>query len=325
MRRLMRRLIRAERDERGAVVVLVAMVSVVLVVMAALVVDVGSILDERRQLQNAADASALAVAQTCVGQPSCAPTPARTSLAGDLANRNSKDNLSNVDSVTFNAVAQTVTVNTSTRTSGGTILPYWFGRTATGEDGKTIHATATASYGGLGRAKVIPLTLSLCEFNRATTNGTVFDLPATILFHTQSSTCKVSGSGADVPGGYGWIKDNNDSNADDCSITPSVGNTVPDDTGVPGTPHSCDLSTLVDQDVLVPVYDSASFTGSNGEYHIYGFGMFHLTGYRFSTQNRTTPQPCNAPSTCIAGRWIRFVATGDPGGPNLGNRVFLVS
>ena len=37
----------------------------VLVGMAALVVDVGAVVEEKRQLQNGADAAALAVAQSC--------------------------------------------------------------------------------------------------------------------------------------------------------------------------------------------------------------------------------------------------------------------
>ena len=57
-------LIRARTDEKGIVVVFIAAAVVVLVGMAALVIDVGAIRDEKRQLQNGADAAALAVAQS---------------------------------------------------------------------------------------------------------------------------------------------------------------------------------------------------------------------------------------------------------------------
>jgi Flp pilus assembly protein TadG len=51
---------RAARDERGAVAVVVAVLAVTLFVVAALVVDLGFARDTKRQSQNAADASALA-------------------------------------------------------------------------------------------------------------------------------------------------------------------------------------------------------------------------------------------------------------------------
>ncbi|GAA2116162.1 pilus assembly protein TadG-related protein [Nocardioides bigeumensis] len=56
--RLARR--RAAEDERGAVAILVAVLAVSLFLIAALVVDLGLARDNRRQSQNAADASALA-------------------------------------------------------------------------------------------------------------------------------------------------------------------------------------------------------------------------------------------------------------------------
>ena len=51
--------------DNGAVAVLVAILAVVLFGFAALVIDVGALYHERRQLQNGADAAAFAVAQAC--------------------------------------------------------------------------------------------------------------------------------------------------------------------------------------------------------------------------------------------------------------------
>ncbi len=73
----MRRVTHRRRDERGAMVIFLAAFSVVMIGMAALVIDVGSLLDEKRQLQNGADAGALAVAQQLRRrrlQPGPAPT-----------------------------------------------------------------------------------------------------------------------------------------------------------------------------------------------------------------------------------------------------------
>jgi Flp pilus assembly protein TadG len=317
---------RRRGDEQGAVIILMAVFSLVIVAVAALVVDVGSMLDEKRQLQNGADAAALAVAQSCAGG-AC-----NAAAAQSLADQNAHDAHAHVDTPTpaIDLVNKKVTVTLSTQDAGGgTILPYSFGQVITGQKGKTLHATATAGWSGLKSAKVIPLTLSLCEFNRATSTNTVFNVPTVIVFHANATHCTSGPSGADLSGGYGWVRDNNDSNPNDCNVTPTVGDTVNEDTGLPGTPHSCDLKTLLDTDVLVPIYNSLTGSGANGIYRIYGFGELHLTGFFFSTSDRGADTsgnyPCSKPATCVGGYFIKFVGIGANGGPNVGNRVALLS
>nr|MDQ3640561.1 hypothetical protein [Actinomycetota bacterium] len=99
------------------------------------------------------------------------------------------------------------------------------------------------------------------------------------------------------------------------------------DTGVVGTPKSCEGKVPVDTDILLPIYDSLTGgTGGNGIYNVYGFAQIHVTGYYFSSNNKQgTPVPCGAPDTCISGSFVRFVGIGEYGGPSLGNRVTLVS
>ena len=72
------------RDERGAVAVIVALMlgTGVLTGIGALVIDVGQIYQERAELQNGADAAALAVAKSCA-TGTCAPT-----LSAQYANEN---------------------------------------------------------------------------------------------------------------------------------------------------------------------------------------------------------------------------------------------
>ncbi len=90
LRRRLRR-----RAERGAVATIVAvfLAGGVLVGMAAFSVDVGSLLGERRQLQNGADAAALALAQTCSTTPArCTTANASTAAAlAGLADGNADD------------------------------------------------------------------------------------------------------------------------------------------------------------------------------------------------------------------------------------------
>lgn len=327
----MRRLtLRRRADERGAVIVVMVAFALVAVIIAALVVDVGAMQDERRQLQNGADAAALAVAQACGATGTCPAAGTRMSVAQSLADGNALDATSTVEYVQVDEALKKVTVRLSTRARDGkTVLPYFFGQAFTGSDGKTLHAKATATWAGLKRATVIPLTISLCEFNKATLTNTVFNVQTKIVFHKDATSCASGTSGTDLPGGYGWVADNHDGNPDDCDVTPTIGDLLQDDTGLPGTPHSCNLTSLLGKDVLVPIYNGLTGTGTNGVYRIYGFGQFHLTGYFFANSDKGTtggaPYPCKQPETCLGGYFVKFVGIGESGGPSLGNRVALVS
>jgi Flp pilus assembly protein TadG len=88
MWRMMRRA-RGNNSERGAVVVLVSILLVtgVLVGFGALVVDTGQIYSERAQLQNGADAAALAVALGCSKSPTACP-PTDDTIATKYATAN---------------------------------------------------------------------------------------------------------------------------------------------------------------------------------------------------------------------------------------------
>ncbi|HET7718453.1 MAG TPA: pilus assembly protein TadG-related protein, partial [Acidimicrobiales bacterium] len=104
------------RDEKGAVLILMAAFTVVMIGMAALVIDVGALNDEERQLQNGADAAALGLAQY-IGNKGCTSDtgpclPAKlVAEAQDLANGNVRDDMS-AYSVTTNYTDKTVTVVT---------------------------------------------------------------------------------------------------------------------------------------------------------------------------------------------------------------------
>lgn len=314
------------RDEQGAVIVLMTAFVVVMVGMAALVIDVGALRDEKRQLQNGADAAALGLAQyigqNCPTAATCSPVLLQ-SKAESLAKANARDNATKVDPPIADYATKQVTVKTSTQEGdGGNILPFSFGQALTGVKGKEVRAGAAASWAGLKSASVVRLTVSRCEFNLATVNGTVFDEPKVILFHKSSPDCAGGPSGANLSGGFGWLGDGNDSNPNDCNVTPSAGNTVVSDTGN-SAPNACKMATYLGKDVLLALFDGVSGSGSNGSYHIYGFAQLHITGFNFPSGGQGGVScPTNA---CLVGKFIRFIAIGEIGGPNLGNRVALVS
>lgn len=303
----MRRLTRSGRsDQQGAVIVLMSIFIVVVVAMAALVVDVGAIVDERRQLQNGADAGALAVAQSCA-RGSCAGD---VTTAGGLADANSVDD-SSAAAVTYPA-AKRARVETSTLGGGSNILPYTFGQVISGEKGRTVRASSTAAWAPPSRLTVIPLTISQCNAQRATIGSYTI-----LLFNRPSGPC----AGQDLSGAFGWLDG-------PCPSPMSVGDLISGNPGSSGPPNC--LGPLLGTDILVPVFSTTTGTGTNTIYTIAGFAAFRITGYRFGSDQSPT-RPCSPPDTCIAGTFIRYVTTSGSGdgsgaGADFGvNRVFLVS
>src|SRR5262249_30110205 len=191
-------LARLRRDDRGAIGVLVAILlsAGVLTGLAALVVDVGQVYAERSQLQNGADAGALAVAKSCA-QGACAP-----GNAANYANANSADGVSAVDLVCGSgslgacppstgaltdcppappAGTNYVDVHTSTLTAGGsTLLPTAFAKTLLGNqnyNGTSVFACAQAEWGPPSASGGLAVTFSACEWDQAPSDGTVFAPP----------------------------------------------------------------------------------------------------------------------------------------------------
>ncbi len=148
--------VRLRSDERGVVAVIVALLLGygVLLGMGALVIDVGQIYQERGELQNGADAAALAVAKSCA-LGSCTP-----SVASQLADGNASSLTGGTEGVTLvcgsgslggcpsatgslvscppapPAGTNFVDVYTDTQTAGGsTLLPPAFAKTLLGNSG----------------------------------------------------------------------------------------------------------------------------------------------------------------------------------------------
>ncbi|MEA2687126.1 MAG: hypothetical protein QOE93_2321 [Actinomycetota bacterium] len=300
-------------DEQGAILILVVFLTVTLIAMAALVVDVGALLDERRQLQNGADAGALAVAHSCV-LGACDAT-----LAEGLADANARDGDSAVDSVTYPAANQ-ARVTTSTKNGGESILPYAFGQVLTGQKGKTVRATSTAAWGPPSSATVLPLVISECDVTQLGI-GT----ESVIMFAKANGPCVAK----DASGAFGWL-------STACPAIVVVGATLPGDPGGSG-PAGC-LEPRLGKNVVLPVFDTVTGTGNNTRYHIVGFVAFHLTGWRFANTS-SAPRPCSSPNTCVSGSFVRYLisdeigtdtGTGVGSGVGMGSgygvsRIFLIS
>lgn len=298
---------RRMRSDDGAAAILIAiLLPLVLLGFGALVIDAGSLYSERRQLQNGADAATLALAQVCASG-SCTNSSGQSPLtqASGYADRNSKDGASYVDvnlicgtAPGLTACATTppglpagakyVSVTTQTGTSAGaSLMPAILGKVIDSSyNGKTVAATAIAAYGApAGLTSGLPVTISLCEWNAYTANGTVFGTPKytskmehILYLHdtTGAAGCKAGPAGSDLPGGFGWLLTKTSA----CTAYSDVNSEFPDDPGV-SIDNACkdELDKLVNTTVNIPIFGSVSGTGANIKYTMTGFAAFYLTGW----------------------------------------------
>jgi hypothetical protein len=89
---------------------------------------------------------------------------------------------------------------------------------------------------------------------------------------------------------------------------------------------AADFASYLGRTVLLPIYDEAGGTGSNGWYRVYGYAAFVLKGYAFTGQFKSSPAPCTGNVRCISGYFTRFVELSDawnysPDAPQLGTSV----
>lgn len=330
-----------KREENGISLVFVSLSLVVLIGMVAFAVDTGALYQERRELQNGADAAAIAIAEECALAPaSCTQTNA-DGWADSFSDANAGDLASAIDSVTLglSGFPKTVDVAVSTETTaGGTLFRPLFAQVM-GFTGSTVHAEASAEWGFLSGIGTIPLTISFCEWERETANGSDYPAaipnapfvgglhpisaatdsppfsgaaPHLIKFHTgnnQADDCAAqAGQDTDgdgrLPGGFGWIKD--DDGTWDCYVDMESGNWVPVDPGASPT-NGCTPAGVKDaifeKEILIPWFkDSNDLGGANGEYEIFDFVGFYVTGYNFGGHYKEPGSgPCSGSVRCLEG------------------------
>ena len=282
MRRLSGRL---KSGEDGAVAVIMALFMVVLLGITAIVVDVGMIYAERFQLQNGADAAALAIAQDCAAG-NCSNAGA---TATQLAGKNSHDGVSAATAV---IAGNTVTVRTRTATlDGGSAVQHWFAPVL-GIQSTTVEAVAKASWGSPSKATVFPFTAPRCIFDSAPTGE---------VWITSTSTCTGAG-GKTLPGAFGWLDEDEKKS---CRASVDVDQIIEGEPGKSG-PKNCDVDGKV---ILLPVYESKSGQGNNVSYIIDGFAAFKVTAHSWPNQSRSEPGCSHC--TGIKGRFITLVSLAD--------------
>ncbi|MCQ6271396.1 pilus assembly protein TadG-related protein [Pseudarthrobacter sp. R1] len=308
--------------ERGAAAVVVAFTMVALLGFAALAVDVGAMYAEKAQLQNGADATALAIAGDCAKGVNCGT--AMADADNRLADANANDESSGTFSVTQPS-ANSVRVETNAQEAGSTADSFtlFFAR-AFGNDTAVIHASAVASWGTPSSAETLPWTVSKCVFEKylspsqladlnATGNFTGDPIPTHILLRYDENTPTYPGCAAQngyAPGGFGWLDTDTGCSAEIDVANSEVGSNPGND-----LPNVCqDMpATIKDEPVLIPIFTTAAKNGAKTKYSLAGFIAFQVTGFKFGGGPSVTSLDPAAPSctgSCrgIQGYFTRFVS-----------------
>jgi len=353
-------LLRLRRDERGVIGVLVALLvgGGVLLGMGALVLDVGQIYQERAELQSGADAAALGVAKSCA-LGACTP-----GNASQLADGNASSLTGGTEGVTLvcgsgslgscpastgsltscqpqpSADTNFVEVYTATQTAGGsTLLPPTFATALLGNasyQGTTVRACAQAVWGAPSAATADALTISACEWDQATQQGTAYasappysQNPEPAASFDQVLTpdpgnghgCATEPTGDDAAGTFGWALDTKNT----CAV-PVTGPSFPGSPGNSTEPACLAILQNAWQNqtaIVVPVY--ASFDGGANTYALQGFADFVVTGYNLpSAAEPDWLDPANTcTSTCVTGYFVQGVipSTGSLSGTYLGASI----
>jgi Flp pilus assembly protein TadG len=299
------------RDDRGATLVIVAILIAggVLLGMGAMAIDVGRLYQNRAELQNGADAGALAVAKSCISG-TCNTALDSSGVAQPEATANASaltGGSAGVDQILTCFSGQICTtppgcpgppaggkgyvdVRTSTRlANGSTLLPPVFARALLGNSGypgTNVKACAQAEWGPALQANSIAMTMSYCAWNAATNGGTTFGpnvLTLVYLKNPGNSTC--FGPAGSVPGGFDWLSPTA-SNVCNAIINLTT-STSYSDTGNNTSPAcKADLYTDITSylngtpvTVYLPVFDAVSGTGSNLTYTLVGMAGFVPVGY----------------------------------------------
>jgi len=346
-------------DDRGVVSILVTMLVAggLLMGLLAMVIDGGRAFNERRLVQNGADAAVLVVAQACALDPELCADPAVSARAGDLANLNAgPDGFSALEELCGSGdlgACQSLSnhmwecqspapfpnfarVRTATlERDGATILPPIFSR-AIGVDGTGLWACAQATWGPARSALVtFPIALSACDYKSETAAVIeIFKEPTFV--PGQGPTCTIVDADGntqtltDAVNGFFYVQ--LDANRRDCEtpVEVSVGDFLDRSENIIqlcGSRYEAALQRLVGQQSALPIFDQISPGGlGTAQMRVASFVSFELQGYRlgggreFGAPPGGWPAQCRASNRCIYGVFGRAVSgVGvDPDAPNLG-------
>ena len=258
-------------DDNGQVAIIAAVVIMALLASLSLVMDVGMIYQARRQAQTAADAGALAAAERLAEGESIGDA---LQAASQYSQRNG---ISSAPVLEFpDAISVTVKIVTVKKTAVARV----FGRSEV-----TIGASATASWkaasGVVGLAPFAVPRFRVSEHVGVANTG-VFELGDDRPLSSGGAT-DVSQQGyfwlVNFDDGSGGVPDYRDWIVNGYPYEISVGDIL-NGTGVKSTLRGAlDERMQAKPEIIVPVYESTTDSGSKGTYQVSGFAEFHVASF----------------------------------------------
>ena len=321
---------RFSSSQKGNTSIVVALMMVVLLGFAAISVDVGRLYWEKAQLQNGADAGALAVASACIKDPTLEDCANSSSIITTIASENANDGQSLTDEAVFGYASSgkknSVTVTTLASETGATDrhVSTWFARVF-GQNEVAVSASATAVWGSPhGTTSAFPLAFSFCEVDStpASDGGLKF-----LQSLGGSDTDCTGPSGWEIPGGFGWLLPDTGT----CESTTSIG-------GDPAASKPGGATNLLTQQVcldvlekwkktldadgtvtaLFPVFEFGEGQGYGGAFPILAYAAIEIHGWKFTNgaghdllmYPRDPPHalfPTGGSKMGIVGKFVRYV------------------
>lgn len=327
----MRRLITARKrptDDRGAVAVTFAFIALPLIVVLAFVGDAGLLYWEQAQLQNGADAAALAVAQNCIQHSSDCSSGANR-VATDIASRNANDGATAAVLDPGSSLQQShgkAIVTASSPDDDG--VPHPFVSLVDPQAATKLHATASVEWGAPVSGSPLAVTIAECEFTDLPPQPEDAPNPTrtwiTIQESGNGSKARICNNG--TPGGFGWLDDSADGNMNCHPYVSGIPLIMNGTTGIQPVTSKNGCSDVILQSnlckvILIPLYVSTSGQGTSATYRISRFAAFRLTGLKTGGASSAvycggaplSPPPPSPTGTNkgIQGYFVRYVGLGE--------------
>ena len=312
------------KREEGQSVIMVVLILVVLIALVALVLDIGNAYAQRRVVQNAADAAALAATRELARGAQVTTNRQVLNEAKGFAEMNGVDPAAvtaryfRFDPDTRVSTDLGVVPNASTRpptdATGVTVtVGKSFNTYLAPVIGHNLLDASADSYGQISSGAceagagsgLFPVAFSVGLFDNPRDNGKPTVGATYTIWDKDSSS---------APGNFGWLSWNADPSnptlvanmhdttrsgtwaltpdPDDPDAPPSV--TIPSGPGVQNSSsvkaelnaRIADTDPTRPKEVLLPIYDTIEGQGSNATYHTIGFAWFVLTDYNFQGPNK---------------------------------------
>ena len=316
-------------DERGAIAAVLVLTLPLMLGVAALVTDASRAYQQRRELQNGADAAALAVAENCAHAQvtavtdlsyttrlaMCANATIASASTPGSAQRYAASNAAaghtptaTIDGPFNGLTAHEVTVRTNRDVSFifGPVLASFPGEF----DGRNVTAAAKAIWGPPETLPTVPVAAESSQY-------------------VQGAMVSIDLKDADQSGAFSWV----DALPSGCAAEPlAVGDPIQFSDPGNGDPSTrgCTPDDFKKR-IVLPIYGNGTGTGNGATYTILGFAALDVTGFHFTGgptwcwQKPSTllapPLNCSSSQRAIWGQWVSFVAVGSPaasGTPSFG-------